>query len=496
MFTAFALIGIQLVSCVVPVCNAAAAADPGPAACTNLTSSLGASKVSASPLDLRYIASRENYWNALQSNCQPSCIVYPASAQDVSIALQAIRASGSRFAVKAGGHNTNNFFSSVDGGVLIDTGSLNAKSYDPSTTLATYEPGSTYGELYDYYAQFDVTILGPTLAGVGTGAGLGGGLSYLSPQYGMACDDFRELEVVLPSGEIVTASAESHPDLFFGLRGGGGNAYGIVTKYTVQSRPASKFAAGNVIYVFEQSDAVASAIRDFMEYNPDPKASIVATYMKLPTPGLGLNLDEAILLFLVYDGLDSGDVFANFTSIPHLLDTTAIRTYPEVINMPVPFLTQLTRGDNTFRIGVHRVNDDSYQTNLNQWREWAEAHKGTYELLSFNFEPVPKSLTDASNSQNGGNAMQMPDGPWFWISYILETLPGLPQAEYEATQASFREMVEASGNAEGLPLFINDASVDQNPLSTFSTFAKLQEIKRKYDPDNFFAEKTGGWSFT
>ncbi|EEA23660.1 hypothetical protein TMatcc_006744 [Talaromyces marneffei ATCC 18224] len=486
------LIGIQIFSCIFT----AAIATSDATACTNLIGSLGFGKVSSNPLDLRYIASREDYWNAQQSVYQPSCIVYPTSAQDVSIALQAIRGSGSRFAVKAGGHNTNNFFSSVDNGVLIDLSSLNAKSYDPSSALGTYEPGSTFGELYDYYTRFGRTVLGPTLAGVGTGAALGGGLSYLSPQYGMACDDFRELEVVLASGDIVNASPESYPDLFFGLRGGGGNAYGIVTKYTVQTRPSGQFFAGNLVYLFEHNDAVADAIRTFMQYNPDPKASIVATYLKLPTPDLNLNMDEAILMFLVYDGSDAGNVFNNFTGIPYLLNTMSIKTYPEVINMPMPFLTRLTRGDNIFRVGVHRVvDDDSYKIAINAWRNWAQRNKGYYELLTLDYEPVPKSLTDASNAQNGGNAMQMPDGPWFWISYILETPPSMSQADYDTVQASFAEMVDSVGNAEGLPLFINDASLDQNPLATFSTYSELQQIKAKYDPDAFFTQKTGGWSF-
>jgi FAD/FMN-containing dehydrogenase len=490
--TSLVLIGVQFYCGI----STATTLTSGATACTNLTTLLGLGKVSSNPLDLRYIASREDYWNALQSVYQPSCIVYPVSAQDVSIALQAIRVSGSRFAVKAGGHNTNNFFSSVDNGVLIDLGSMNGKSHNSSSTLATYEPGSTFGELYDYYARFGRTVLGPTLAGVGTGAALGGGLSYLSPQYGMACDDFRELEVVLPSGEIVIASPESYADLFFGLRGGGGNAYGVVTKYTVQSRPIGRLYAGNLVYLFEQNDAVVDAIQAFMQYNPDPKASIVATYLKLPTPDLDLNLDEAILMFLVYDGPDAGDLFKNFTSIPYLLNTMSLKTYPEVINMPIPFLAELTRGDNIFRVGVHRViDDDSHERAIGAWRDWAETNKGAYELLTFDYEPVPKSLTDASNAQNGGNAMQMPDGPWVWISYILETPQGMSQADYDAVQASFAKMVDSVGNAGGLPLFVNDAGFDQNPLATFSTYSELQQIKAKYDPDGFFAQKTGGWSF-
>ncbi|KAJ5160831.1 uncharacterized protein N7482_007835 [Penicillium canariense] len=479
-----------LAATLVPVAAAVAA---GPAACSNITTQLGSSKVVASPLNLKYIDSIE-YWNTLQDAYQPSCVVYPASAQDVSVALQAIRAADSRFAIKAGGHNPNTFYSSVDAGVLLDLSSMTAKSYDADTTLATYEPGGVFGDVYEYFVQYNRTVVGARLAGVGTGLALGGGMSYLSPQYGMACDSFRELEIVLPDGQIVTASKDSNPDLFFASRGGGGNAYGVVTKYTVQSRPAGEFYAGNIIYTFPQKDSVIEAIGNFIQYNTDPKAAIIGTYEKLPTPDLNLNLDEAIIMFLVYDGPDPGTAFDNFTSIPYLLNTCSIKTYPEVVDMPIPMATELSRGANMFRVGVHRPGNNSYETALNKWRAWAEDNKGKYLLLSLDFQPVPKSLTDASKAQ-GGNAMQMPDGPWFWLNYLITTPVGMSEPDYNAVQQSYRDMVADTGNAEGLPLFINDANYDQNPLQTFSTFAKLQEIKKKYDPDNFFADKTGGWSF-
>jgi FAD/FMN-containing dehydrogenase len=465
----------------------------GPSACSNITSHLGSLKVVNSELNPKYINSTE-YYNTLQDAYKPSCIVYPKSSQDVSVALQAIRAADSRFAIKAGGHNPNTFYSSVDDGVLIDLSSLNLKSYDPDTTLATYGPGGTFGDLYDYFVRYGRTVVGARLAGVGTGLALGGGMSYLSPQYGMACDSFRELEIVLPDGEIVTASNTSNPDLFFASRGGGGNAYGVVTEYTVQSRPAGQFFAGNIIYAFQQKDIVLEAISNFIQYNNDPKASIIGTYEKLPAPDLNLNLDEVIIMFLVYDGQDSGSAFANFTSIPYLINTLSIKTYPEVANMPIPYATEISRGANMFRVGVHRADTDEYKTAMDKWRDWGESNKGKYLLLSLDFQPVPKSLTDASKAQ-GGNAMQMPDGPWFWLNYLITTPPLMSGPDYDAVQSSFRDMVASTANAEGLPLFINDASHDQNPLSTFSTYAKLQEIKKKYDPDNFFADRTGGWSF-
>lgn len=478
-----------------PVAVSLTTRSAGSNACLNLTSLLGASKVESNHVNPRYIATRENYWSTRQGTYAPACVVYAETSKDVSLTIRAIKAADSRFAIKAGGHSPNKYFSSVEDGVLIDLGSMTAKSYDAETTLATYEPGSSWGELYKYYEQYGVTVMGGRVSGVGTGLALGGGLSYLSPQYGMACDSFRELEVVLPSGDIVTASADSNPDLFLGLRGGGGNAYGIVTKYTVQSRPVGKFYAGALLYLFEQTDAVIQAIYDFIAYNTDPKATILPTYEKLPTPDADLNLDEVITVFLVYDGEDAGGVFDNFTNIPHFLDTRSVKTYPDVANMPLPSAGELTRGDNVFRSGVHHIGDNSHSEALKAWRDWAEENKGSYFHTGFYLYPVARSLTDASRSQ-GGNAMQMPDGPWFWRAYLLLVPPGISEQKYNEIQESFERMVASIPNASNLPLFLNEAALDQNPLSTFSTFQELQQAKHKYDPDGFFSARTGGWSFS
>jgi len=465
----------------------------GPAACANITGSLGFQKV-AGPISIDYLTSRFQYWNARNSDYTPSCVVYPTSAQDVSIAIQAIRSSGSTFAVKTAGHNPNPYFSSVDKGVLIDLSRLNAKSYDPVTTLATYGPSHTFAEVYEYFHQFGRTVVGARLGGVGTGLALGGGLSFLSSAHGLAADTFRELEIVLPSGEIVIASATKNSDLFWACKGGGGNAYGIVTKYTVQSVPSGTFFGGNIIYLFSQVEAIGQALADFTRYNTDPKAAIIGTFNILGTPDLGLNLDQAGILFLVYDGEDPGDTFKNFTDIPHVISTLGKKSYIDIINSPVPFAAQASRGDNTFRVQAHHIDNDAWKGVVAKYRAWALANKSKYLLTSLDWQPIPKTLTDASKAQ-GGNAMDMPDGPWFWFCYLVTTLPGMPQAEYDAIQASFKALVESTPRTPGLPLFINDAHADQLPLQSFSTFPRLQQIKKKYDPDNFFRTKTGGFSF-
>ncbi|KAL2823546.1 hypothetical protein BDW59DRAFT_163124 [Aspergillus cavernicola] len=490
---------LSLLLSVIPASALLKRAAPGPEACADLTKSLGSKTVVTSVLSLDYIKSRMSYFNTEQSKYRPSCIIYPNSTEDVAVAVKAIRKADSRFAIKAGGHNPNEFFSSVDKGVLIDLSSMTERSYDEATELATYQPGGPFGDIYDYFLPWNRTVVGARLAGVGTGLALSGGLSYLSSQYGLACDSFRELEVVLPSGEIAIASEHTNPDLFYALRGGGGNAYGIVTKYTVQSHPANTFHAGVVVYLFQQNSTVLNAISDFIRYNQDPKAAIIGTYMKLPTPDLDLNLDEAIILFLVYDGPDSGSAFNNFTSIPHLLNTLAQTDYHGVVNMPLPGGAELSKGRNNFRVTVHAGNDEGI-ANLNQlyenWRAWSDKNKGKYILTSFDIQPIPKTLTDASNAYLGGNAMQMPDGPWYWVNYLLTASPLLSDRALAEVQESYKGLVEEVPPTEGLPLFINDAMRDQNPLRTYGGYERLKGIKAKYDPDGFFSERTGGWDFS
>ncbi|TGJ79049.1 hypothetical protein E0Z10_g9712 [Xylaria hypoxylon] len=465
------------------------------AACLNITSTLGIAQTAVSPLDLRYINSRTSYWNMKLDAHAPACVVYPENAQDVSLILKAIKASGSRFAIKAAGHNTNDLFSSVEDGVLIDLTEMTGKSYDASTTLATYEPGSRWGELYDYYLQYGRTVVGGRVYDVGTGLALGGGVSYLSPQYGMACDSFRELEVVLPSGDIVTASSTQNPDLFFGLRGGGGNAFGVVTKYTVQSRPIGTLYAGNLLYVLDHREAILNATRDFILYNTDPKAAVLMNFNIVTIPDLELGLDQACVMFLVYDGEDPGNAFSNFTAIPSLLNTLGPKTYPQVANLPIPKLAIISRADNIFRIGVHRADDDSYWTAFDRFYQWSQDHKGDYIYVHLDYNPVPKSMTDASRAQ-GGNAMEMPDGPWFWAEYTITTPPLISTQKYNEIQASFKALVDGTPNAADLPYFLNEAHADQDALKTFSSYPRLQQIKQKYDPDEFFSKKSGGWSFS
>jgi hypothetical protein len=112
----------------------------GQSACSQLKTSLSGKYASILQQPLKYAGSRD-YWNTRQDFYTPTCAVYPTTANDVSTALKIIKSAKSRFAIKAGGHNPNDFFSSVNNGVLIDLVSMNNKSYDANAQTVTYGPG-------------------------------------------------------------------------------------------------------------------------------------------------------------------------------------------------------------------------------------------------------------------------------------------------------------------------------------------------------------------
>jgi FAD/FMN-containing dehydrogenase len=188
-------------------------------------------------LQIEYTAEQSNYWSTGCGALKPSCILYPSTAQEVAAIVRILNENNEPFVVKSGGHNPNQGFASIDGAPLISTKYLNEVTFDPASMTVRVGPGNDWQDVQEQLQSAGVAVVGGRIGEVGVGGYMvGGGLSFMSVEYGWAANNVVEFEVVLANATIVTASQNSHPDLYKALKGGG-NSYGIVTSYTVIAHP-------------------------------------------------------------------------------------------------------------------------------------------------------------------------------------------------------------------------------------------------------------------
>lgn len=187
--------------------------------------------------ELEYTQEQQNYWSTGCGALKPSCILYPKSTEEVADIVEILVQNNETFAVKSGGHNPNAGFSSIQDGPLISTKYLNEVTFDPASMTVRVGPGNDWQDVHKALEGTNVTVVGGRIGEVGVGGYVvGGGLSFLSTQYGWAANNIVSFDVVLANATIVTASETSHPDLYKALKGGGNN-YGIVTSYNMVAHP-------------------------------------------------------------------------------------------------------------------------------------------------------------------------------------------------------------------------------------------------------------------
>jgi FAD/FMN-containing dehydrogenase len=228
-----------------------------------------------------YDAARQ-VWNGMIDR-RPAAIVGAAGIAEVIATVRFASKRGLPVAIRCVGHNVAG--SAVgDGGIVIDLASFKSVRVDPAKRRARAGGGVLWGE-YDREAQaFGLASPGGAVSTTGiAGLTLGGGYGYLSRRYGMACDNLLSATVVTASGELVIASADSHPDLFWALRGGGGN-FGVVTEFEFQLHPVREPVGGMIAFPFEMSKSVLQRFRD---HSLEASDDLVLMAAILPAPGGG-----------------------------------------------------------------------------------------------------------------------------------------------------------------------------------------------------------------
>ena len=224
----------------------------------------------------------------------PAVIVYCADVADVVSAVQFAGDYHLLVAVRGGGHSISG--SSVcDGGMVIDLSRMKGIWIDPGQQTAWAQAGLTLSEFVQATQTYGLATTTGTVGGTGlAGLTLGGGLGWFMGKYGLTIDNLLAVDLVTADGQLLKASASEHPDLFWGVRGGGGN-FGIVTAFELQLHPVGPVLAGKVVYPVECAREVLRFYREYARSAPD-ELTVYASLMT--TPG-GL---PAIAISLCYCG--------------------------------------------------------------------------------------------------------------------------------------------------------------------------------------------------
>jgi FAD/FMN-containing dehydrogenase len=243
--------------------------------------------------------SARRVWNGM-IDTYPALIIRCATRADVTQAVEFARREPLPVAVRGGGHSVCGQ-SVCDGGIVIDLSQMKGIRVDPLTCTARAEAGVRLSEFVRELQPFGLLTTTGTVAGTGlSGLTLGGGLGWLMGKYGLTIDNLLAVDLVTADGLMLTASATEHPELFWGLRGGGGN-FGIVTAFDFQLHPVGPVLSGRVVYPLSRAREVLRFYRQYTSGVPDE----LTAYASLLTTPDG---KPAIAITLCYCGpLDAGE---------------------------------------------------------------------------------------------------------------------------------------------------------------------------------------------
>ena len=305
------------------------------------------------PSDATYSASIRSYWFQ-EARLSPRCIVSPTSASDVALIVKILvgkggsKSNSSSFAIRSGGHTPFAGAANIENGVTVDLRAMNVVKLSEDHSVTYAGAGSIWDDIYNMLQPFNLTVVGGRVAGLGVG-GLTtggrfvcptpslrstidrnlGGISFLSPQRGFACDNVVNMEVVLADGQIVHANPQQNPDLFTALKGGSNN-FGIVTRFDFQTFPLGNFWGGSIVYPSTTIPQQLQAFATFMDpKNFDPHAEII----------MAIGYVGAITSIIVSNGIyytkpvADPPTFHPFTAIqPQLASTMRISNMTDFVN--------------------------------------------------------------------------------------------------------------------------------------------------------------------
>jgi FAD/FMN-containing dehydrogenase len=409
---------------------------------------------------------------------RPALIVRCTSVADVVATVNFVREHDVPFSIRSGGHHGAGF-SSIDDGLMIDLSLLKGVEVDPLARTVRVAGGNIWSEVDQAtYEQGFATPSGiMSITGVG-GLTLGGGVGHLARKFGLTVDNLLEAEVVLASGEVVTANATSNPDLFWAIRGGGGN-FGVVTSFLFRLHEVKDVIAGPTFWPLDRTDEIMRWYQDFIQMAPEELNGFLALTIVPPIAAFPAELHGQKVCAVVwcYAGpFDQADeVLAPIRAMQPLLDGMQPMPFPAInaaFNADYPAGMQWYWKADFFR----ELSDDAIAAHI----AFAEAAPNPYSTM--HLYPVNGAVHRVGS---GDTAFSYRDV--LWAQVIVGIDPDPANAELISTWAqAYWEALHPFSAGGAYVNMMQDEGIDRVRAAYRDNYPRLAAIKAIYDPDNIF----------
>ena len=430
------------------------------------------------PKDAGYEEARKVY-NAMISRT-PALVAKCADVADVIAAIQFGRQHGVKVSIRGGGHNAGGL-GVCDDGLVIDLSRIKYVHVDPATKTVRVGGGCTWGDVDHATHAFGLAVPSGIISTTGVGGlTLGGGLGHLTRKYGLTIDNLLAADVVLADGRFVVASAKENPDLFWAIRGGGGN-FGVVTSFLFQAHPVHTVCAGPMFWEMADAEDILKWYREFIAQAPEEISGFFAFQTVPPAPPFPEALHFQKMCGIVWCFNGSQDEANRLLAPLRSFRPPAFEFFGP---MPYPMLQSMF--------------DDLYVPGL-QWywkadfvKELTDAAIGLH-IKNGSKLPTLHSTMHLYPVNGAAHRVGKDDTPWgyrdaVWSQVIVGVDPDpANKDQITAWARNYWEALHPFGAGGAYINFMMEGEGEERIRATYRhNYERLAQVKAKYDADNFF----------
>ena len=429
------------------------------------------------PADATYDAARRVYNGMIDK--RPALIVRAVDVADVMAAVRHGRDNGLLTAIRGGGHNGAGL-GTCDGGLVIDLSLMRGVHVDPAARTVRVAAGCVWGDVDHATHAFGMATPSGFISTTGVaGLTLGGGIGYLTRRYGLTIDNLLSVDMVLADGRFLTANARENQDLFWAVRGGGGN-FGVVTSFEFRLHPVSTVQFGPTFWPPEQAGDVLKSYREFIRTAPEEVNGFFAFLVVPPAPMFPEALHLKTVCAIVWCGLGSAEQTEKATRSMRSVGTPLL----DAIHT-APFPVAQTAFDALFVPGMQwywRADNFTELSDAAIAKHVEHGSKLPTMLSTMHLYPVNGAAQRVGKNETAYS---------FREALFAEVIVGVDPDPANAGKItnwckSYYDALHPYSAGGAYVNFMMDEGQERVQASFRDNYGRLAAIKKKYDPSNFF----------